>query len=320
MQIRFDNYEKCYPKRLKKFFQSNINYNTYDRFIPQMQRAVVGNIPPELIRLFPKETRGGDIKNFQNSLSDITKYIRATYTKMVHDRDFTFLDPVTYGPSKAMKNWVKDVNTTFNAILRRFSKTPLTGELEYIDSGVAGKVFRMSIFDKDGKKVMHDKALKVFHQIKFTVPEANGIHGNYAEANTWTYLKHNTGHNLDKTQFTKHYISDLHNGYTLTEFIDHDIHKATAGVDFQRLFHIKYKDAGNNRPYLNKIYDIGGFDKLEGFTDDKVVLRFFKKLFFKSPKELPQMLSKLEALVQNPKTPHRDKIQQAIDLFKKKQA
>lgn len=320
MQIRFDNYEKCYPKRLKKLFQSNINYRTYDRFIPQMQRAIIGNIPPELIRLFPKETRGRDIKNFQNSLSDITKFIRASYEKLRYSGSFELRDPITYGPSKSMKNWEKDINTVFNAILKRFSETLLTGELEYIDHGIAGKVFRMSIFDKNGKKIMHDKALKVFHQINFNVPEANGIHGNYAEANTWAYIKHNAGHNLDKSQFTKHYISDLHNGYTLTEFIDYDIHKTTANIDFMSLFKIKYKDIKNNSLYFNKIYDIGGFDKLPDFTDNKVVLRFFKKLFFRSPKELPQMLSKLEVLIQNPKTPHRDKIQQAIDLFKKKQA
>lgn len=320
MKISFENYERCYPKRLKKFFQSSINYKTYDSFIPQMQRAVVGNIPPELIKLFPEATRGTDIKNFQNALGDISKYIRASYEKISHDKNFAYLDPETYRPSQAMKDWMNGVNNVFNGCLRRFSNTQLTGNLEYIDRGVAAKVFKMSIFDKNGKKVMHDKALKVYHQIKFMVPEFNGIHGNFAEANTWTYLKFNIGHNLDKTQFTKHYISDLHNGYGLTEFIDYNIAKTTAPVDFVKLFGIKYRDSVNNRPIYNKMYDLGGFDKTPDFTDDKVVLRFFKKLYYRSPKELPQTLSQLEALAQNPKTPHRNKIQQAIDLFNKKQA
>lgn len=317
-RISATDYERCYPKRLKKIFQSNLNMRTYDKFIPNIKgSAIVGNIPPELIRMFPKETRGKNIKDFQNILADVTKYLRASYEKLKRSHNFTLLNPLTYGPSDCIVKWMQDANVLFNACLRRIDDTPMSGHLEYIDHGVAGKVFRLSIMDKEGRKIMHDKALKVYHSISFTCPDVKGFHGNYAEANIWTYLKRAVGHKFDKTQFTKHYISDLHNGYSLTEFIDEKITRTTAKVDFQNLFRIKYSDGHHNPRLYGKIYDVGGFQKYANFMDDKIVLRYFKKLFFRSEKELPGVLARIEALAQNPKTPHRDKIQRAISLFKK---
>ncbi len=312
------NYERCYPKRLKRIFQSNLNMKSYDKFIPHIGGgAIVGNIPPELIRLFPQKTRGQDIKNFQNLLADISKYVRGSYYKLKQSDGFTWLNPETYGKSDMLLNWEKELTNVLNGCLRRFTDISVTGDIKYIERGVAGKVFKLSLRDKDGVKIMHDKALKVYHVKSFLCSEVKGCHGNYAEANFWTYLKHVAGHPLDKTQFTKHYISDLDNGYALTEFIDEDITSTTAKMDFQALFKLKYVDWHHN-PYLReKIYDVGGFQKMPNFMDDKIVLRYFKKLFFRSEKELPEVLARYEALAQNPKTPHRDKIQRAIDLFKK---
>ncbi len=75
-------------------------------------------------------------------------------------------------------------------------------------------------------------------------------------------------------------------------------------------------DTKYNMSIMGKQYDIGGYEKAYNFTSDKVVLRYFKKLIHRSQKELPRVLGKIEALAQNPKTPHRDKIQQALKLFK----
>lgn len=316
-RISATDYERCYPKRLKKIFQSNLNMHSYNKFIPHIVGggAIVGNIPPELIKLFPKETRGEDIKKFQGVLADITKYLRASWNKKGIRHNLT--NPFTYRHSDLVNSWIKQANTLLNACLKRFPQTPMTGNLEYIDYGVAGKVFRLSIMDKDGNKIMHDKALKVYHNVIHSPDALPDMHGSYAEANIWTYLKRAVGHKFDKTQFTKHYISDLHNGYSLTEFIDENITRTTAKVDFQNLFRIKYSDGHHNPRLHGKIYDVGGFQKYSKFMDDKVVLRYFKKLFFRSKRELPEVLARYEALAQNPKTPHRDKIQRAISLFKK---
>lgn len=316
-KVSATNFERCYPKRLKKIFQSNLNIRTYSQFIPPIagRGAIVGNIPSELIRLFPKETRGEDIKKFQGVLADITKYLRASWNKKGIRYNLT--DPFTYRHSDLVNSWMEEANVLLNACLKRFTETLMTGSLEYIDYGIAGKVFRLSIMDKDGNKIMHDKALKVYHNVIHSPDVCPDIHGCFAEANFWTYLKRAAGHPLDKTQFTKHYISDLHNGYSLTEFIDEKITRTTAKIDFQNLFRIQYNDGHHNQPYYKKMYDVGGFQKTAKFMDDKIVLRYFKKLFFRSKKELPEVIARYEALAQNPKTPHRDRIQRAISLFKK---
>lgn len=318
MQIRFDNYEKCYPKRLKKIFQSNLNMRTYNKFIPQMERAVVGNIPPELIRIFPQETKAHDIKAFQNILSDVSKYIRASYSKLKSSGNFTLLDPDTYRKSKVIVNWESEITTMFNACLRRLPNTQITSKLDYIDHGVAGKVFKLALFDKNGNKIMHDKALKVYHSVNFLDTLGSNLHGNYAESNFWTYIKRMAGHSLDKTQFTKHYISDLKSAYSLTEFIDDTIPKTTAKINFTDLLRIRYVDATNNASYMGKLYDAGGFKKYNDFIDDKVVLKYFKKLFFAKKNNQLEVKTHLEALATNPKTPHRNKIQKALELFNNK--
>lgn len=164
---------------------------------------------------------------------------------------------------------------------------------------------------------MHDKALKVFDSIQEAYIEHSIKHNNYAEANFWTFIKHFAGHSLDKTQFTKHYISDTKNGYCLTEFIDPDIHKTTSPINYVRTFGLDTpNDCIYNPSIMGKLYDGGGYTKGNYFTSDKIVIRYFKKLSNRSKKELPTVLANIEALAQNPKTPHRDKIQQAIDLFK----
>ena len=61
-KINLINYEKCYPSLLKKLFRADLNYLAYDKFIPQMKNAVVGNIPPEIICLF-KTDKGEKIKS-----------------------------------------------------------------------------------------------------------------------------------------------------------------------------------------------------------------------------------------------------------------
>ena len=166
---------------------------------------------------------------------------------------------------------------------------------------------------------MHDKALKVYHNLNVPLrSNLSRMQNNYAEANFWTFLKFAAGHKLDKTQFTKHYISDMKSGYTLTEFIDNDIIKTTAPLDLN-ILQLKYNDPGNTL-INDKLYDGGGFVKCSDFIGDKMVLRYFKKLWFRnSEKELNKVIKDFKEKIANPKTPHRDKIQKALELFKHKQ-
>lgn len=308
------NYEKCYPKRLKKLFETHINLKTYNEFIPHMQRAVVGNIPVEIIKMFPKSTRGENIKAFQETLSKTAFAIRNEYNQIRKEQDFCFLDH-NYKPSKYVKKIAQKGEKILNQELKKFfGKDFITAKLQYAGNGCFKNVFQLSLFNQDGKRIMHDKALQVFHNLTESHSYYSMIHNTYAEANFWTFLKRIAGHKLDNTQFTKHYISDLHSGYCMTEFIDENISKTTKSLPIFELFNFRAPhDKAFNPKIMGKEYDAGGYQINEEFTANKILIRYSKQLYYSMGKQYEDVLTKLKKLVQNQKTPYRKEIEKIIE-------
>ena len=306
------NYEKCYPSRLKRIFRRDINYLTYKKFVPYTKNQIIGNIPIEVIKLF-KEDKAASIKIFQKKLSNIANYLRGYYVyskkQNIIINKFSDLSPEDF------ENFEKQITSFANKQLCKVLPKNISVDLKYTGKGAWGNVFKFSMLDDSGNKIMSDKALKVYHKTFGGIPCLSHIHGSCAETNFWTFLKFFAGHNLDKTQFTKHYISDLKNGYALTEFIDSKSVTHIFPLDINNLFRLKYSDIMNT-PISGKFYDAGGFVKAFNFIPDKVTFKYFKKLMNRSPKELIPFMQRLHECVKNPKTPHRDKIQKAIELFK----
>ncbi len=314
-KINLINYEKCYPSRLKKLFRADLNYLAYDKFIPQMKNAVVGNIPPEIISLF-KTDKGEKIKAFQSALSDLSKYLRECY-KSAKEQNLISYDFTNLGADLTL--FEESISAFANRRFKGILPSGIKPELKYAGKGAWGNVFKFLLKNSNGEKIMHDKAFKVYHNIDNPVRGLSRMQNNYAEANFWTYLKFAAGHRLDKTQFTRHYISDAKNGYALTEFADENISKTTSPLDMNNVIRLMYIDF-SNEAINGKLYDGGGFVKRFDFIKDKLVLRYFKKLWFRnSEKELNKVIKDFEDKIANPKTPHRDKIQKALELFKEKQ-
>ena len=306
------NYDACYPSRLKRIFRRDINYLTYKKFVPYTKNQIIGNIPIEVIKLF-KEDKAASIKIFQKKLSNIANYLRGYYVyskkQNIIINKFSDLSPEDF------ENFEKQISSFANKQLCKVLHKNISVDLKYTGKGAWGNVFKFSMFDNSGNKIMSDKALKVYHKTFGGIPCLSHMHGSCAEANFWTFMKFFAGHDLDKTQFTKHYISDLKNGYALTEFIDSKSVKNIFPLDLSNLFRLKYSDIMNT-PMSGKFYDAGGFVKTFNFIPDKVTFKYFKKLMNRSPKELIPFMQRLQECVKNPKTPHRDKIQKAIELFK----
>lgn len=312
-KIKFENYEKCYPKRLRRFFRKSINYKTYDDFIPQMESAKVGNIPAEIINLFKTEKKE-KIRIFQEALSEVARYIREN-RKFIENEKLN--EPKRFDERK-VKIFENYISNLFNEKIKSVMPDNEYAELKFAGSGGYALLFKMSVFDNKSQKIMHDKAFKVFYSLTNQLPFNSPYHNNYAEANIWTFLKFAAGHKLDKTQFTKHYISDMKSGYYMTEFIDKDIPKTTERINYINILKINYNDFSHNKPIQDKIYDAGGFVKLKNFIDDKVVRRYYKKIRNRNTKqEQEQVAENLKAIVQNPKTPHRDKIIKALEIYEK---
>ena len=313
MQIRLDNYEKCYPKRLKRIFRSNINYQNYDSYIPYMKQATVGSLPNEIVQLFSKN-KAQNIKFFQNALSDIVTYVRETRSFMDKKKHKLF-DFEAYDYEK-VAIYEKRLSKRLNSQIRRILPKGVTAELKFVDSGGFANVFKLSLKKKNGQKIMHDKAIKIFYNIQEPLNCHKPYHNNYAEANFWTFLKFIAGHKLDKTQFTRHYFSDLKSGYSITEFADKDICPTKKELSLTHMLHIFYSDYSNNKPIYGKFYDAGGFEKRKSFINDKVVWSTYKKMLNRNSRaEKELVISNLKNLVKNPKTPHRSKIKKAIELF-----
>ena len=312
-KINLINYEKCYPSRMKKYFKRNINYSFYDKIIPHVKQQTVGNLPPEIIKFFEKD-KEAKIKAFQDILAQMANHIRTTRKHMKADHVTSFKD---YYSSEKIKIYEQDVSKLLNEKMSAVFGNELNAELKYTNNGGFAELFRLSLKDKNGKKIMHDKAFKVFYNIIEPLQENKRKHNNFAEANFWTYISYISGHKLDKTQFTRHYISDMKNGYYLTEFIDQDIYPTTARLHLKQ-FGIKFIDWKHNQPLGTKdFYDGGGFIKRPNFIDDKVVLKYFKKIINRNTeKERLEVLANQEKMIDNPKTPHRDKIKKANELYK----
>ena len=305
------NFEKCYPSRLKGFFQRNLNYLEYDKFVPYSKNHTVGNIPVEIIRLF-KGDKSEHIKMFQEGLSNIANYLRGCYIEAKKQNiilsGFADLD------HEDLRVFEKSITLFANSQFENILPNNISVNLKYKGKGAWGNVFQLSMHDKNGNKIMSDKALKIYHKTSAPMPCFAYMHGPYAETNFWLFLKNVAGHNLDKTQFTKHYISDLKSGYTITEFVNKVNRKIIAPIYLKYIFKLVNLDI-ENKPILGKYYDAGGYVKASDFISDKVTFKYFKKLMHRSKKEITPFLNTLRERIKNSKTPHRDKIQKAIELF-----
>ncbi len=303
----------CYPKRLKNFFKKGIQYSTYNKFVPQTERTVVGNLPSEIINLFKPNEKKEKILAFQQVLSDTAKFVRDVYEERMIDirQDDKFcIDNI-------LDKQGIFANQFLNDRLKNILPEGYKANFEYVNYGGFKDVYKLGLKDKNNKKIMHDKAFHVYRELS-DITEFGKTHGNWAESNLWIYLSYRAGHPLDKTQFTKHYISDLHAGYSLTEYADKNITKTTNPLNVQDKLFIRYKDKNHNPLLFRKIYDVGGFEKIPWYTDDKMVVRYYKQIANRnSEKEKQQVISQLQTKIQNPKIPHRDKIIKGIELFKK---
>ena len=290
-KINIENYRQCYPKRLKKFFQKNINYRTYNQFVPYAECSTVGSIPTEIVRLFEGNQKTQKIKVFLSVLGKTSDKIRKNINQIQY--------------KDTLQEELKEImpaNTTIN--------------MEYVARGAFKRVYRLSLTDNSGNKLMHDKALLIYDMDSNIHKGKN--HGAYAEPNSWIYLQRNMGHKTDNTQFIKHYISDLKNGYSLTEFIDEDITKTSKQFDYKKILGLILTDGRNNPQINKKIYDIGGLQRCDDFLTDNISLKYFKKIANRnSEKEREKVVEQLSRKIETQKTPLRDKIEMAIKFYKR---
>lgn len=282
------NYERCYPKRLKKFFQSSLNYRTYQDFVPYAESSIVGNFPHEIVELFSPNERKVKLKDLQQVLAEMAEACR----------EERFLD---------MRKILQTGTESLMPEIRTF--------LDFTGDGGFKDVWKLTFTDINGKKIMHDKALLVYRKGNDIYSSTN--HGIYAEPNSWIFLQSNMGRPVERSQFTKHYISDLKNGYSLTEFIDKDIPQSNTDFEHNKLLGLYLSDCRMNHRKNNKVYDIGGLLRDKTFIKDRTTLKFFKKIANRNTeKERQEVVNNLTLKAENPRTPLRRNIIEALNFYK----
>ena len=304
-------YERCGFSRLKKLFQTNINFRTYDEFVPAAKNHIVGNLPSEMIQYIVKtfpDTKAQMIKKFQKGLGVTAVFARGQCNRFKREGIIRVgLDELSAPNMEALQRQMSNI---FHSNIKEILPANSSVQFKFLDRGATGNAFKLSLLNEQGQKLMPDTAFKVYHKRNSVMPEA---HGNYAEANIATFFKRVLGHNMENSPFAKHYMSDMKNGYSLSEFLYTDGDYEFKFINYAKMFGVHSIDA--LKSFIGgKIFDLGGFQKLWNFTEDKVTLRYYKKLM-NNPKIADELLERFEILAENPKTPHREKILDAIELY-----
>lgn len=152
------------------------------------------------------------------------------------------------------------------------------------------------------------------NKIKSFMNENLNIHGAAAEANSVTRLKHILGHDISRTNAVNTDMFDVGKGYAIAQYSDEALPKAVSEINFKRLG-LKARDLHRNNLVNGRIIDFGDIVSTEEALLDKTVLKYYKQIFNRNnPQERLEVMLRLKTLAQNPKTPLRNKIQQAVDL------
>ena len=100
------------------------------------------------------------------------------------------------------------------------------------------------------------------------------------------------------------------------EFINPEMTRTTSPLDILKMFGLNPPtDIQCNMDIMGKKGDIGGYTKNKRFLSDKIALKYSKILFRVKGKAFDTLVAELTKLIENPKTPFRDKIKLALDNY-----
>lgn len=154
-------------------------------------------------------------------------------------------------------------------------------------------------------------------RINSWISNSKDIHGAAAEANSVTRLKHILGHDISRTNAVSTDMFDLGKGFSLAQYSDDALPKAVSEINFKRLG-LEPRDLHSNNYVNGKIIDFGNIVGVNDALMDKTVLKYYKQIFNRNnSEERLEVMFRLKRMAENPKTPLRNKIQQAVDIAQK---
>ena len=380
--------------RLKGIFTQGQNYKNYNQMVETCKRPIIGNIPNELIRLILKtnpSNKAEIIKSIQKAFAETAEVLKSCQKAQLdsiknlsgYESEIEFLYKMLMGgehlkltqsneEAEIVKSASQHLENSLQSLLQNGTKV----QIDYVNEGCFKNCYKLQIYDTDGKKLIHDRALNVYKDVNLSgeiikakykktqellnkysddeirkwmaskniqeqtlfrvnirrmllqryIPENEGnekikfmldnasCHGINAEANSITRLKHIAGHNLSRSNAADTDMFDLKTGFQLEQFSDDTLPKITHKIDFDNLG-LSANDLHPSNLVKDRITDFGDLKTNNGLLADNIILSWFKKIINRlNPKERSEVIERFKKLAENPKTPLRDKIQQAINL------
>ena len=156
----------------------------------------IGNMPKEMVKHL--KAQGGDTVDIKSATDDffqaladvseplreieketlksideidVSKYIVEMFAIMQNGNMDDAMDKMNYlfqPPKETIESSEQKASETLTSVLRNIKLIPQDGtvSLSHIGAGAYGNVFRVSFLDSEGKKIFHDKALKVYKNDK----------------------------------------------------------------------------------------------------------------------------------------------------------
>lgn len=136
-------------------------------------------------------------------------------------------------------------------------------------------------------------------------------HGAAPEANSFYYVLKNNGQTLKNSDMLKFDLYDIKNAYSLSSFRSESAPNPAREVNLKSIG-VVHTDKKPRNIINGVCIDMGGIELKQSALTDPVIRRIYKKL--KALKN-PELIEKYKKTLQNPKTPHREKIKQAIEIY-----
>lgn len=236
---------------------------------------VVGQLPDFIFRKLPVENRKEAILSILNAFDEVAFKIR----------DF---EPNAYSSINEIENKrPKSVNEILTNVFQKYNIISKCDNInvEYIDAGGKGKVFKLSglrDIEEDDEFV-----IKVFHVLKAKDWQPYKSHGCYAETNNGIYWKNHEGHDTHRGKF---FFASLRSGYIVSKFLDEDVRLPKRIVPEYK-YGIKCTDEAKDGPVVgyNRIkgynYDYGGMRVVNRLKNSDKVARKTLELIKNTPPE-----------------------------------
>ena len=147
------------------------------------------------------------------------------------------------------------------------------------------------------------------------------MHGVAAEANSAQYIQRAAGHPLTHTNLNEQNMFDLEHYFSISPYVSNSDKKMTRIFNLENIGIRATDNVNDKNTVAGKIIDFGGMRKIHELLTDKVIMRYYKKIKNRpTAEETTAFIEQLTELCKNPKTPNRNKILQAIEIFKRETA